>query len=292
MAPATSDKRPSVTVVVPFRGDRAAAESLLANLALLETRDGDQLVVADNTPVSVVPDGPGTALQVVRVPAPPSARRARNVGSRGATNPWLLFLDADCRPDPGLLDEYFAQEPTERCGVIAGEVIGDGSQPETLARWARSRRGMMARFHVDGARPAGIAGNLMLRRDVLEQVGGFEEEARSEADVDLCWRVLDAGWTLEYRPDARVAHRDPTRLGAVWRQAWMYGAGKHWLRDRWGSAAEPPPVVTPLVRAVGGALVWALTARFERALFKLLDGLVAAGGRLGYEAARLAELRR
>ncbi len=292
MPPATSDKRPPVTVVVPFRGDRAAAESLLENLARLRTRAGDQLIVADNTPVSVVPDGPGATVEVVRVPAPPSPRRARNAGARGAANPWLLFLDADCRPDPELLDAYFATEPAERCGVVAGEVIGDAAQTEALARWARSRRGMMARFHVEGPRPAGIAGNLMLRRDVLEEVGGFVENARSEADVDLCWRVQDAGWTLEYRPDATVAHRDPTRLGDVWRQAWMYGSGKRWLRDRWGSAAQPPPVVGPLVRAVGGALVWTLTARFERALFKLVDGLVAAGGWLGYQAARVGELRR
>jgi hypothetical protein len=292
MPPATKQERPPVTVVVPFRGDRAAAESLLENLALLQTRAGDQLIVADNTPVSIVPDGPGAAVEVVRVPAPPSPRRARNVGARGAATPWVLFLDADCRPEPGLLDEYFAPEPAERCGVIAGEVIGDGSQPETLARWARSRRGEMARFHVEGARPAGIAGNLMLRREVLEAVGGFEENARSEADIDLCWRIQDAGWTLEYRPGATVAHRDPTHLGDVWRQARMYGAGKLWLRARWGSAAQPPRVVEPIARAVGGALVWTLTARFERALFKLVDGLVAAGGWLGYQAARAATFQR
>jgi GT2 family glycosyltransferase len=132
----------------------------------------------------------------------------------------------------------------------------------------------------------------MLRREVLEGVGGFEENARSEADIDLCWRIQDAGWTLEYRPGATVAHRDPTRLGDVWRQAWMYGAGKVWLRARWGPAAQPPRVVEPVARAVGGALVWTLTARFERALFKLVDGLVAAGGWLGYQAARAATFRR
>jgi mycofactocin glycosyltransferase len=290
--PSATSSRPPVSVVVPFRGDRAAAESLLENLARMRTRPNDQLIVADNNSVSVVPDGAGAAVEVVRVPAPPSARRARNEGARRAANPWLLFLDADCRPGAKLLDEYFATEPAERCGVIAGEVIGDDSQPETLARWARSRRGMMARFHVDGPRPAGIAGNLMLRREVLEEVGGWEEQARSEADVDLCWRVQDAGWTLEYRAGATVAHGDPTRLVAVWRQAWMYGSGKRWLRERWGSAAEPPPVIAPLVRAVGGALVWMLTARFERALFKLVDGLVATAVWLGYQAARVAELRR
>jgi GT2 family glycosyltransferase len=226
--------------------------------------------------------------EIVPVPGTPSARRARNEGARRATSSWVLFLDADCRPEPSLLDLYFSPEPADRCGVVAGEVYGDGSQTGVLARWARSRRGLMARHHVEGpGRSAGIAGNLLVRREALERAGGFEEAARSEADVDLCWRIQDDGWTLEYRRRAAVRHRDPSSLGAVLRQAWMYGAGKRWLRGRWGAAAEPPRIAVPLARAAGGALVWTLTLRFERALFKLLDGLVAATGWLGYQAARL-----
>jgi GT2 family glycosyltransferase len=278
---------------VPFRGDRAAAESLLASLALLQTGPEDQLIVADNTPVGVIADGGADGVEVVHVPAPPSARRARNEGAGRAANPWLLFLDADCRPDPELLDEYFSSEPAERCGVIAGEVIGDDSQAQALARWARSRRGLMARYHVEsGGRPAGIAGNLMLRREAWEESGGFEESARSEADVDLCWRVQERGWSLEYRPEAAVAHRDPTGLRDVVRQAWMYGFGKRWLRDRWGSAVDPPRIAAPLARAAGGAIVWTLTGRFQRAGFKLVDGLVAGAGSIGYQAARIANFRR
>ena len=36
------------------------------------------------------------------------------------------------------------------------------------------------------------------------------------------------------------------------------------------------PPARPLGRAVGGALVWTLALRFERAAFKLVDGVVAA----------------
>jgi glycosyltransferase involved in cell wall biosynthesis len=277
--------RPPVSVVVPFRGDRGEAEALAASLRGLRTAPGDEVIVADNTDYGVV--GRDGRVAVVRVPGAPSARRARNDGARDATNAWLLFLDADCRPAPALLDLFFSPEPGERCGVVAGEVAGDDSQPGLFARWARSRRGLMARHHVEGqGRPAGIAGNLLVRREALEQAGGFEEEARSEADVDLCWRIQDAGWSLEYRPSAMVSHRDPAGLGAVLRQAWMYGAGKRWLRDRWGGSVGPPPIAVPLVRAIGGALVWTLTLKFERALFKLIDGLVAVASWLGYQGAR------
>jgi GT2 family glycosyltransferase len=258
---------------------------LVTNLRALRVGEGDQVIVADNSEEAVVPQE--ALLEVVRVTGPPSARRARNEGARRAANGWLLFLDGDCRPDPSLLDLYFSPEPEERGGVMAGEVIGDDSQPCAFARWARSRRGLMARYHVEGeGRPAGIAGNLMVRRQAWERTGGFEEDARSEADVDLCWRIQEAGWGLEYRPRALVVHRDPETLGAVLRQAWTYGAGKRWLRGRWGTAVDPPRLFGPLVRALGGGLVWTLTARFERALFKLIDGLAAGASWLGYQAAR------
>lgn len=275
-----------MSIVVPFRGGPADAAALVRSLAALHARSDDEVIVAENSDDAVVPRDAG--IEVVRVPGTPSARRARNEGSRRATGSWLLFLDADCRPEASMLDHYFSPEPAERCGVVAGEVIGDDAQAGVLARWARSRRGHMTRYHVEApGRPAGIAGNLLVRREAWERAGGFEEAARSEADVDLCWRIQDDGWSLEYRPQAAVRHRDPSSLVAVLRQAWMYGAGKRWLRGRWGVAADPPRIAVPLARALGGALVWTLTLRFERALFKLLDGLVAAAGWLGYQAARL-----
>lgn len=283
-SPPHSGNRPRVSIIVPFGGD--GPDALIHNLRVLQLRAGDEVVVADNSRNGVpAQDG---RFEVVPVIGRASARRARNQGAHHAGNPWLLFLDADCRPDPSLLDLYFSPAPADGCGVVAGEVVGDDAQPAMLARWARSRRRLMARHHIEApGRPAGIAGNLLVRREAWERAGGFDEEARSEADVDLCWRIQEDGWRLEYRPHALVRHRDPADLAAVLRQAWMYGAGKRWLRRRWGDAANPPRAVGPLVRAVGGALWWGLTLRFERALFKLVDGLVAATGWLAYQTAPL-----
>ena len=115
----------------------------------------------------------------------------------------------------------------------------------------------------------------------FEAVGGFCE-VRSDADVELCWRIQERGWELEYRPGAVVAHRDPERLGDVLRQAAGYGAGRRWLRSSYGPAVPEPALARPLARAAGGALVWTLTLRLERAAFKLVDGAVAAASWWGY----------
>ena len=269
-----------MSVVVPFRGGRDEAQGMLAALARLRLGSGDELIVADNTRAGVVPEG-GPA-RVVRAPRRRSAFHARNAGAAVATGEWLLFTDGDCEPPADLLERLWEPEPAPGCGAVAGEARGDASQTALLARWARSRRGAIASHHRElGSRPAGTTANLLVRRAAFEAVGGFCE-VRSEADTELCWRLTERGQRLEYRPAAVVAHRDPERLGDVVRQAAGYGAGRRWLRSSFGDAVPGMPLARPLGRAVGGALAWTLALRFQRAAFKLVDGVVAAAGWWGY----------
>ena len=53
---------------------------------------------------------------------------------------------------------------------------------------------------------------MAVRRAAWDEAGGFPGDVRSDADVELCWRIQAAGWALEYRPDALVVHRDPERV--------------------------------------------------------------------------------
>jgi N-acetylglucosaminyl-diphospho-decaprenol L-rhamnosyltransferase len=49
---------------------------------------------------------------------------------------------------------------------------------------------------------------LLVRRSAFEQVGGFDEAYFMYAeDVDLCWRLAQAGWSAGYVPAAQVTHR-------------------------------------------------------------------------------------
>ena len=49
---------------------------------------------------------------------------------------------------------------------------------------------------------------LLVRRSAFEQIGGFDEAYFMYAeDVDLCWRLKTAGWTVSWVPEAEVIHR-------------------------------------------------------------------------------------
>jgi GT2 family glycosyltransferase len=274
--------RPPVSVIVPFAGTEEDARRLLEALAHLKRREGDELLVVDNSPdAAVTADGRG--VEVVRADRLASSYHARNVGAARAANGWLLFLDSDTIPPPSLLDDYFSDPPPAGCGIVAGEVEGATGQAALTARHARSRRhlGVEANLLRHGPRPAGGTANLMMRRRTWEELGGFHE-VRSGADLEFCWRAQEAGWGFVLNPDARVEHLNAETLALTLRKAVRYGAGQAWSnRIRPGSAPHPP-VVRQVARALAGAVIWPLALRFERAAFKALDGLWAIAYAYGY----------
>ena len=94
-------------------------------------------------------------------------------------------------------------------------------------------------------RPRAAAANLLVRRAAFEQVGGFLEGLRAAEDTDFSWRLQEAGWRLELRAGAAVAHRYRTSVGELRRQWRGYAAGP-------GLAGAPLPRLRPRARPAPG----------------------------------------
>jgi GT2 family glycosyltransferase len=232
--------RPAVSVVMPFAGTTAEARAAMTSLLGLERRDGDELIVADNS--ASVPATP--AVTIVSARAERSPAHARNAGAERARNDWILFLDADCRPLPGLLDAYFATPVEASIGALAGGVI-PASGPQTLAaRYGAARNFLGQEAHLAHPfRPRAAAANLMVRRAAFVQVGGFYEGLRAAEDTDFSWRLQAAGWHLGSRPEARVEHEYRSSVAELRRQWRGYAAGRAWLARRYQGFRPEPAVV-------------------------------------------------
>lgn len=266
---------------------------LLARLARLRTRADDELIVADNTTRGVVACVAGepvrsdlqrlAPLRVARATAERSSYHARNVGAREAANGWLLFMDADCVPDLGLLDAYFAEPVSDDCGAISGLIVGDPTQRGLLPRYARSRHFLSADDGLLG-HDATPTGNVLVRRAAFDSVGGFEEGIRSGGDIDLSRRLGTAGWAVEHRPAAVVAHRHRDSLPAFVGMIARYGAGARWLNERYPGSSPRWPLVRGLRGAARDTAALAMRGRLESALFRVVDGLGLIAHNLGYRA--------
>ncbi len=268
--------RPAVSVILPFYGDATTAREALAALAVLQLRPGDEVIVADNTEAGVLlalaQDG---AFEAVHSPVARSAYAARNYAAERAQNEWLLFIDADCRPRPDLLDRYFDPPPATGVGAVAGQVLGVPEQPGLVPRYIRERRHLDQEWlaHEHPYRPMAVTANLLVLREAWRAIGGFQEHTLSGADSDFCWRLQDEGWELALNLGALVHHEHRATLGALLRQAERDGAGQRWSSHRYAGVPPRPRLGRELGRALAGGVVWLLRGKPRHAAYKLIDGV-------------------
>lgn len=280
--------RPSVSVIVPFAGAPAELEPLLGRLMGMSLRPGDELIVAHNRADSL-PCPSATALaaglRICRADAVRTAGFARNCGASGAIGEWLVFVDADTRPDASLVEAYFHPRPQARTAVLAGAVVdaADGSSLAGRHSAARNHMSQRATLTRAGA-PYAQTANCAVLRSAFMAVGGFAGQIRAGEDADLCFRLAKAGWRIEERAHARVEHRGRDNLLALLAQLARHGSGAAWLNRRY-PGEFPPPSPRDLVGRVARGAVTASAAASrgdrESAAFALLDVLTSSAFDLG-----------
>ena len=156
------------------------------------------------------------------------ASAARNCGARGAQGTFLAFTDADCVVDPRWLEDILPHFAGHGIGAVAGNIRG------------YTATGCVDAFHnlftLQGrtddqesgffALTAGgfPSANLVVRRKVFEQVGGFDEAIPVYGeDYDLCARVYAAGHVIKAISRGEVRHIHRCGLWSTWRQAYNFG---------------------------------------------------------------------
>jgi HAD superfamily hydrolase (TIGR01662 family) len=181
------------TVVVPTIG-RPSLEVLLDALAAARGPRPAALVLVDDRP-----DGPALTPQRAGLPPVRVVRtggggpaRARNLGWRTATTPWIAFLDDDVVPDP----DWYEALAADLCDLPADVAGSQGRVRVPLppdrrpTDWERGTAGL--------ATSSWITADLAYRRAALAAVGGFDERfpRAFREDSDLALRVLDTGGRL------------------------------------------------------------------------------------------------
>lgn len=219
--------------VVTFNTSQVTVAAL-GRLVSAEPAGFMRLLVHDNASTDGTADAISAALpdaEVQRSPVNLGFAAGMNRLLARSSSPWFLALNSDAWPEPGAIRrllETAAQRP--RAAALAPRLEDPAGELEpstfpfpslgvaaiTAAStghrlWPRRAERMMLIGAWRHDRPRAvdwaIGAALLMRREAVEQLGGFDESFFMYAeDIEWCWRARDAGWEIWFEPSAVVHH--------------------------------------------------------------------------------------
>jgi glycosyltransferase involved in cell wall biosynthesis len=171
-------------------------------------------------------------LRLVGASARAGMTYARNVGVKASLGRFLVFTDADDLAAPGWLAAlHTALQPT---GFAAARLEHERLNPPwTVALRGREQTDGLIERRYGPPWPYAYGTTIAIRRDLHDQVGGWDETLGPSCDMDYCFRVQrDTGARLVFAPDAVMHYRHRSGLRATFRQAISYAADELVVQER------------------------------------------------------------
>ncbi len=262
---------PPVSVVLAVRNERRDIATTLRHAAAQDYPGPLEVVVADGGST----DGTRQAIEAesarhpnIRLVANPSGSTPAglNRAIEVATGQVIVRCDGRSRLPPGYVRRVVELLEETGAGNVGGiqRAVGEGVIQGAIALAMSIPLGVGdARFHYGG--PPGPTDTVYLgafRRDLLEEVGMFDESMIRNQDYELNVRIRRAGRTVYFHPDLAVEYRPRPDLASLWRQYFQYGRWKvrtvrlHPTSLRWRQIAPTALVVGLAASAVLAATPW------------------------------------
>jgi len=246
---------PSVSVAICTHDRPQRLIRCLRSLEMIRDHHGIEILVVDNAPRDGATASAAAQFPSVRYVVEKCAGLdfARNRAWLEAKGDWITYLDDDVIVDKwwfeGLQEAWKEnQDASAFTGLVMPLELGSRAQI-LFERRDGFRRGFDKRrygaslpgnpLYPCGAGIFGAGCNMAFRRDVLRELGGFDDALDTGAslpgggDLDMFYRVIRAGGVLVYEPSYMVFHEhrhsetDLQRQYFSWGLGFMAFVGKH-----------------------------------------------------------------
>jgi glycosyltransferase involved in cell wall biosynthesis len=227
-------RTPKVSVVVASYNGDATLRACLESLTHLNYPDYEVVLVDDGSTDST----PAIAAQF------PTVRQfrheknlglsvARNTGIAAASGEIIAFTDSDCRADEDWLRYLVADLLDSECAGMGGHNLPP-PEDSPVAACVMASPGGPAHVMLTDRLAEHVPGcNMAFYKWALEELRGFDPIFRKAGDdVDICWRLQQAGRKLGFSPAGFVWHYRRATARAYLKQQAGYGEAEALLVNK------------------------------------------------------------
>jgi ADP-heptose:LPS heptosyltransferase/GT2 family glycosyltransferase len=265
-----------VSVIIPTAGKRDLVRRAIASLRETTPPGALEIVVLDNAPATDKRTKKWlrrNADVVVDMPGAFNWSRFNNLGAAAAKGRYLLFLNDDIEAQrTDWLDALLELAQLPQIGVVGARLLYPDGKVQHAGQYLALTHARHAFRFASGEDhgPFGLARAVremaavtgacqMIRRDVFEKLGGFDEgHDIINNDLDFCLRARRQGLSVVYTPHAELMHHelasraaiednfDVARFTSDWRLDLLRGDPFHSRRlmaEADHTAPEPEPIL-------------------------------------------------
>jgi glycosyltransferase involved in cell wall biosynthesis len=154
----------------------------------------------------------------------------KNYGAEEATGDSVVFLDADCTASPLWLKSM--RESAREHRVVVGKTINVSTSKFDISSSGKIR------FYWKGKEVTWPGCNLLYRKSIFQDLGGFDEALVSAEDIDLNIRAVEREMELYQDEDAVVYHRMRSDLSSLAKQMYWRGYGRGQIMEKHGASCR------------------------------------------------------
>ncbi len=261
---------PNVSVIVTARNNEETIGECIKSIVQLDyPKDNLEVLLIDsNSTDKTAQIAAEYGAKVISMPG--NAPAAYNFALKIAKYDILAFIDSDAKVEAEWLRKLvpFLNDP-KTAGVSGNIETWNTENP-----WARSiGYDIKSRYMRLGNYTGRVATmNLLFKRSILEEVGGFDENFPSQYDTELGYRISSRGYRIAFERNAICYHFNRPTLRAYWKQQLQYGRNTIRLYFKYSGLAKGDEI-TDFGMNIQPLLIVAVVAFFLLGIIGILRAL-------------------
>jgi GT2 family glycosyltransferase len=219
---------PTVSLIIPLHAHSELTRACLQSICDNTTHVSYEVILVDDVadPESKRLLERVTGAEIIRNVGNIGYLRSMNTGARVARGRWLVLMNNDTEVQNGWLNALIGcAESSEDVGVVTPKYLDpDGQLVEaggiiwrdgTGVNYGRGDAPDLFQYEYRRETDYGSAAALMVRKELWDAVGGFDERYRPMyyEDADLCFEARKHGFRVLYEPEAVVVHVEGATAG-------------------------------------------------------------------------------